>query len=70
MFVARSDLFDEYMTLWSRIVEHARPLIAPSERVFGYLSERLFTAWLHRLRCERPRLRIVTLPVLFCPEMP
>lgn len=68
-FIARPYLFDDYMRLWTRVIDAARPLIAPSERVFGYLSERLFTAWLYWLRCERPWLRIVNLPVLFCPEM-
>lgn len=68
-FIARPYLFDDYMRLWTRVIDAARPLIAPSPRVFGYLSERLFTAWLHAVRCERPWLRIVTLPVLFCPEM-
>lgn len=68
-FIARPYLFDDYMRLWTRVIDAARPLIAPSERVFGYLSERLFTAWLYRMRCERPWLRIVTLPMLFCREM-
>lgn len=74
MFIMSARLFGDYMTLWTRIVGKAQEIIAmppdgPQHRVFGFLSERLFTAWLYRLRCERPMLRVLNLPVLFCPEM-
>lgn len=73
MFIMTWNLFDEYMALWDRVMTEAERLIIPptdpvQHRVFGFLSERLFTAWLFRTRCNFPLLRVVELPVWFCRE--
>jgi hypothetical protein len=71
-FVMRWDLFDDYMQLWWRVmpkVYEMLPWAGGENRILGFMGERLFTMWLHRLRRERPATRILTLPVLFASGM-
>lgn len=70
-FAMSAQLFDEYMELWWRVMSVLRRSICLprvgdyQRRSLAFLSERLFTVWLHRLRIERLELRIITMPVLF-----
>jgi hypothetical protein len=70
MFIMRSSLFREYMSFWYEVIEKVERMIKPSEdlyqnRVVAFLSERLFTVYLHHLRIQKPTLRIAELPYLF-----
>jgi len=75
MFLMKWGLFDRYMQDWRRVFTEVEGSISPPDppdyqhRVFGFLSERFFTLWLHRERCTNPSLRVLFLPVLFCPQM-
>jgi hypothetical protein len=56
------------MQLWWRVmpkVYEMLPWVGGENRTLGFMGERLFTMWLHRLRWERPATRVLTLPVLF-----
>jgi hypothetical protein len=69
-FIMRWELFERHMQDYWEIIQEAEGLIClpPSgdeRRAFGFLTERWFTVWLHRLRCREPQLRVLTLPVLF-----
>lgn len=68
MFIMRSSLFDEYMTLWWDIFSKIDGLLAHENdpyqhRKIGYLTERFVSAWLLKMRLDRPSLRIQTLPI-------
>lgn len=69
MYVMRAALFDEYMTFWWQIVEAVRQRLAiPDDphqmRVFGFMSERLFTIFLLQKMIDCPELRVQQVPVL------
>lgn len=68
MFIMRPALFDEYMTAWWRVMSEVDGLLEQEtdpyqHRKIGYLTERFMSAWLIRMRTERPTLRIQTLPI-------
>ncbi len=68
MFIMRPDLFDEYMTLWWKVMSEVDQLVAHESdpyqhRKIGYLTERFVSAWLIKKRTETPSLRIQTLPI-------
>lgn len=68
MFIMRPDLFDEYMTLWWKVMSEVDQLVAHENdpyqhRKIGYLTERFVSAWLIKKRTETPSLRIQTLPI-------
>lgn len=70
MYIMRSSLFVEYISFWFDIMERLRPTIEISDnpyqsRVYAFLSERLFTIYLHHLQIQKPNLRIGELPFLF-----
>lgn len=75
MFVMGANLFDRYMTDWWGVMQKVEPLISlpPKEdyqrRALGFLSERFLPIWLHRQRCENPGLKVLSLPVVFAPEI-
>jgi len=65
MFVMRPDLFDEYMTLWWAVMQEVDSMVEHEtdpyqHRKIGYLTERFLSAWLIKMRIERPKLRIMT----------
>lgn len=69
MGIMRADLFDEYMTQWWAVMSEIEPLLLPERdeyqsRKIGFLSERFMSAWLVKMRTERPTLRIQTLPIV------
>ena len=68
MFIMRPDLFDEYMTLWWKVMSEVDQLVAHEDdayqhRKIGYLTERFVSAWLIKKRTETPTLRVQTLPI-------
>lgn len=68
MFMMRPDIFDEYMTLWWRVFSEVDALVQHEthpyqHRKIGYLTERFVSAWLIKIRTERPSLRILALPI-------
>jgi hypothetical protein len=68
MFIMRPALFDEYMTLWWKVMSEVDGLLVHENdpyqhRKIGYLTERFVSAWLVKMRTERPTLRIQTLPI-------
>jgi hypothetical protein len=70
IFIMRATLFHDYMEFWYDIVEKLETVITPSpdpyqSRVIAFLSERIYTIYLHHLRLKKPRLKIVELPYLF-----
>lgn len=68
MFVMRQEIFDEYMTAWWKVMSEVDQLVAHENdayqhRKLGYMTERFVSAWLLKMRLERPTLRIQTLPI-------
>jgi Domain of unknown function (DUF4422) len=68
MFVMRPWVFDEYMTAWWKVMSEVDQIVQHEDdpyqhRKLGYMSERFMSAWLLRIRLERPALRIQTLPI-------
>jgi hypothetical protein len=72
MFIIRSDPFSLYMTFWREVMRLLSPVLEPErgtyqERIFGFLSERLWTLWLlHKSRTGEFTVKPV--PVLHCAE--
>ena len=71
MFIMRPEIFDEYMALWWEVMSEIDPILAPEggddayqHRKIGYLTERFMSAWLVKMRTERPTLRVQTLPIV------
>ena len=69
MFMMSPALFDEYMTLWWAVMSEVDEGLAHEadwyqHRKIGYLTERFMSAWLIKIRTERPTLRIQTLPIV------
>lgn len=69
MFIMRPPLFDEYMTAWWSVMSEVDRLVQHEDhpyqhRKLGYLTERFVSAWLIKIRTERPTLRIQTLPIV------
>ena len=71
MFLMRRDLFDAYCAwlfdILGRLAAAEVPrgdYSATQARYLGFVAERLFTVWLHRLRRERPELRIREVRIL------
>lgn len=69
MFIMRPIFFEEYMAAWWAIMSEVDDLIEHNDdpyqhRAVGYLSERFMSAWLVRLRTERPEVRVQTLPIV------
>jgi hypothetical protein len=68
MFIMRPEIFDEYMTEWWRVMSEVADRLSFNDdpyqhRSIGYLSERFVSAWILRMRVERPTLRILNLPI-------
>lgn len=70
MFITKKTIFHRYMEFWWTVMQDVEKQILVDldcgyqSRTFGFLSERLFTLWL-----QKAGLRIIELPVLFCPEL-
>ncbi len=68
MFIMRPDLFDEYMTLWWKVMQEVDQRVAHEDdpyqhRKIGFLTERFMSSWLIKKRAETPTLRVQTLPI-------
>ena len=68
MFLMRPAIFNEYMAAWWRVMSEVDQILQHEDdsyqhRKIGYLSERFMSAWLLKMRLERPSLRIQTLPI-------
>jgi hypothetical protein len=73
MYIMRASEFDAYMSFWLEAMLALEQVVKPGNdvyqsRVFGFLSERLFTLYLYQLRMERPALRLAELAYLQCPD--
>ncbi len=72
MFIIRSEFFARYMIFWRVVMDLLSLAIKPErgtyqERMFGFLSERLWTLWLlHEKRIREVALKEV--PVVMCEE--
>jgi hypothetical protein len=65
MYILRAEIFDEYMGFCFDILFRMRDdLGIRSHRLYGYVSERLFSFFLHQKRVENSCLRTLELPVL------
>ncbi len=65
MYIMRADLYAEYMSFCFGILFEMRDVLAiRSQRLYGYVSERLFSLFMHQKRVENPYLRVHELPVL------
>jgi hypothetical protein len=67
MYVMSAAAFDDYMSFWHETMQEFSRLVKPHQdpyqsRVYGFISERIFTLYLYQLRMERPQLRITALP--------
>jgi len=75
MYVMSAAAFDEYMSFWHETMQKFSSLVKPhadpyQSRVYGFISERIFTLYLYQLRMERPQLRITALPYVTGPQAP
>jgi hypothetical protein len=75
MYVMRAEEFDAYMSFWHETMREFTKLVKPhadpyQSRVYGFISERIFTLYLYQLRMERPQLRIIALPYVTGPQNP
>ena len=72
MFMMRWDLFEEWMEVFHEIMPQLEHLIAGKTgyqaRVLGFLTERLFTVFMLRLRFMYPQLLVAELPILVCED--
>lgn len=73
MYIMRAELFDEYMSFWREAMLEVERVVKPhadpyQSRVYGFLSERLFTLFLYQLRVEQPLLHVAELPYLVGPR--
>ncbi len=68
-WIIRLDHFNSFMQFWWQLCQYIEPRVAvPREgyqsRLFSFLSDRIFTIWLHR----NPTLRVIDLPYDFLPH--
>ena len=73
MYVMRAEEFDAYMTFWHETIQEFAQLVKPhadayQSRLYGFLSERIFTLYLYQLRMERPALRVLEVPKIVGPQ--
>lgn len=73
MFVMRAEEFETYMAFWYEAIEEFAHLVKPhgdayQSRVYGFLSERIFTLYLYQARMERPALRVLEVPKIVGPQ--
>lgn len=74
MYILRWDEFDRYMRLWYQVMVYLLRWIKPQrgtgqERIFGFLSERLWSLWVHYLSDWRPEVQIARIPRVICDEL-
>ena len=75
MYVMSAAAFDAYMSFWHEAMQEFSNLVKPhtdpyQSRVYGFISERIFTLYLYQLRMERPQLKITALPYVTGPQNP
>jgi hypothetical protein len=75
MYVMRAAQFDDYMSFWHETMQEFTKLVKPhadpyQSRVYGFISERIFTLYLYQLRMSQPQLRIMALPYVTGPQSP
>jgi len=74
MFIMSAAEFNEYMTFWwefmTAFAKEVKPHADPYQsRVYGFISERIFSFYLFQRRMELPTLRFAELPVITCGTM-
>ncbi len=72
MFIMRLDVFARYMRFWRAVMDLVSRTLKPErgtdqERIFGFLSERLWTLWLEHEKCNRA-FALKEAPVVICQE--
>lgn len=72
MFIIRREPFARYMTFWREVMDRLALTIKPergsyAERIFGFLSERLWTLWLVHERQSR-QFPLKEVPVVLCDQ--
>ena len=75
MYVMSAREFDAYMAFWYEAIQEFAHLVKPhadqyQSRLYGFVSERLFTLYLYQLRMERPALRVLEVPKIVGPQKP
>jgi len=75
MFVMRAAVFNDYMSFWWELIQEFAKAVKPhadsyQSRLYGFVSERIFTLYLYQLRMERPDLRLLELPKIVGPQKP
>jgi hypothetical protein len=75
MYVMSAPEFDAYMAFWYEAIQEFAHLVKPhadqyQSRLYGFVSERLFTLYLYQLRMERPALRVLEVPKIVGPQKP
>ncbi len=73
MYVMRAEEFAAYMAFWHETIQEFAHLVKPhadayQSRLYGFLSERIFTLYLYQQRMERPNLRVLEVPKIVGPQ--
>lgn len=71
MFIMRASEFDEYMNFWHELITGFAREVKPHDdpyqrRVYGFMSERIFSLYVHQRRMEQPLLRFAEMPGIMC----
>jgi hypothetical protein len=65
MYILKREYFIEYMQIWHDVMQRLETEFPqPDERIFGFLSERLFSMYVYQKRLENPLIRIREMPHL------
>jgi hypothetical protein len=66
MYIMRAEYFNEYMYFWEELLFHLESItpVLPFPRLWGHLSERIFSLYLYQKRMENPLLRVAEMPYL------
>ncbi|NHO52705.1 DUF4422 domain-containing protein [Acetobacter estunensis] len=66
MYIMKTSIFHEYMTLWWDVMNHLIEKRGEPDRQMGHFAERLLTLFLTQKMLSNPMLKVGFLPLLFC----